>query len=187
MRRYVSLVLCTALFLGPQAVPADGLTLTGGKIAKFVDEDGTGEDKAIIKFARDPVIQQPLPIPACPNESSIRLLSERHDIGVVPLGCNSWRPAAGGFKYVDKEGLFGGVQKIFIKPTPKGGTLLLKLKGENYGFNAVNGPIDYIEARLTIGATHYCGRFQVPPSAQRKNDASGVIFKGPSSACLPPD
>jgi hypothetical protein len=185
MRRYVSLVLCTALLLGFQTAPASGLVLTGGRIAKFLDKDGTENDKAIIKFARDPAIQEPLPVANCPNPSSIRLVTDQHDIGVVPLGCNLWRPAGSGFKYIDKDGLFGGVQKILIKPTPNGGTLLIKLKGDNYGLNAINGPINYLEAHLTIGATDYCGRFQVPPSTQKKNDLSKVIFKGPSTACIP--
>lgn len=184
MRHYVSLALCTALFFASRAAPAQATTLTHGQIAKFVDRAGTGNDKAIIKFARDQAIAEPLPNASCPTESSIRLITDRHDIGVVPLGCNLWRPTGDGFKYVDKEGQFGGVQRIIVKPTANGGTLLIKLKGDNYGFDAINGPIDFLEVHLTIGAIQYCGRFQVPQSTRKKNDPNKVIFKGSSTGCL---
>jgi hypothetical protein len=183
MRRYVSLMLGAALFLGFQTAPVQGLTLTGGKTAKFLDRSFTDKDKVIIKFTRDPAIVEPLPIATCPNQSSIRLVTDRHDIGVIPLGCNLWSPAGGGFKYVDKEGLFGGVQKILIRPTRNGGLLLIKLKGDNYGFNAIDGPINFIEAHLSIGGTEYCGRFEEPTSRRKTNDPDRVIFKGPSTGC----
>jgi hypothetical protein len=186
MRGYVSLVLFSTLLLSFETIPARGLTLTGGKVAKFFDNSGTEDDKAIIKFSRDLAIVEPLPIADCPNQSSLRLVTDRHDIGVVPLGCSLWRPIGNGFKYIDKEGLFGGVQKILIEPTSNGGTLLIKLKGDNYGLNAINDPVDYVEAHLTIGATEYCGRFEAAPSKQKKSGPNKVIFKGPSTACVPP-
>lgn len=184
MRRDVSFVLLTIALFGLQPAPSWGRSLSGGKIAKFLDQGGTDQDKAIIKFSREPAIAEPLPDASCPHESSIRLVTDRHDIGVVPLGCTLWRPAGNGLKYLDKEGLFGGVQKILVRATPKGGTVLLRLKGDNYGLSAIDGPIDFIEVHLTIGATQYCGRFAAPLSTQRKNDPARVIFKGPSTACV---
>lgn len=185
MRHHISLVLCAALLLAGWAIPAQAITLTSGRIAKFADQAGTNKDRAILKFVRDSGITAPVPIPSCPNQSSIRLVTDQHDIGVVPLGCNLWRPIANGFKYADKDGLFGGVQKILLRATPKGGVLAIKLKGDNYGFSPIGGPVEFIEAHLKIDQTEYCGRFEIPPSTRKRNDPAKVTFKGPSVACVP--
>ena len=64
--------------------------------------------------------------------------------------------------------------------------LILKLKGDAYGAVALAGPEDWVEARLHIGTTTYCGRFEVGTSEVKKNDPGKVILKGPSIPCIPP-
>ena len=118
--------------------------------------------------------------------SEYRLITNRHDSGPIALDCARWKTAgSSGFKYLDK-GLFAGGLKVGkIKSTSKGGLLLLKWKGFNYGQIAIDGPIDYVETRLTIEGTEYCGRFESPPSDEKKNEPAKIIFKGPSTACSP--
>ena len=64
--------------------------------------------------------------------------------------------------------------------------MLLKFKGDDYGQYAFSGPIAFMEARLTLNGTEYCGRFESPPSDVKKNEAEKIIFKGPSLACQEP-
>ena len=77
------------------------------------------------------------------------------------------------------------MQKIQVKPGANGGKLLIKIRGDNYGVNAIAGPISYLEARLTIGATEYCARFEAPTSTFKKNVSDQILIKGPSKPCSP--
>jgi hypothetical protein len=72
----------------------------------------------------------------------------------------------------------GGVYKVIYKF----GKLIIKLKGPNYA--AIGGPIDYLEAGLTVGDQTVCGRFD---RNFRRNDSSTVLIRGPSRACVPAD
>jgi len=175
------------MFLVGAAGPAWSVDLLAGKIAKFRDKSGTVKDKALIKFVKDPAIVLPIPSPICPGISSFRILTNRHDSGEIALPCSFWKTSGSkGFKFADKSAQHFGLKTAKIKSGPNGGLLLLKLKGTEYGTNAIDGPIDYVEARLTLNGTEYCGRFQAPPSDQTKNDPDKIIFKGPSKVCEPP-
>lgn len=180
MRRsfIVALVACTAA-----AVPAGAVDLTAGKIAKLKNRPGT-DDQAIVKVVKDAGIAFPIPNPACAAASEVRLRTNLHDV-IAPLDCTLWVPKGLGYAYTDPLGFNGGVQKIFVKPGANGGKLLIKIRGDNYGANAIAGPITYLEARLTIGTTEYCARFESPPSTFKKNALDQIIIKGPSKPCTP--
>ncbi len=181
------LVLTLALATLTMAAPASrAIDLTAGKIAKFSDKPGLVKDKALVKFVKDLAIVAPLPDPTCPGTSSYRLITNNQDTGPIGLNCANWKTAgSSGYKYLDKGLVAGGLKVGKVKATSKGGLLLLKWKDFNYGQIAIGGPVDYVEARLTIDGTEYCGRFESPPSEVKKNEAEKVIFKGPSTACGP--
>lgn len=163
------------------AGPAPGISLSFGRVAKFKNKDGTSKDKAIIKFVKDPNLSPPFPNPRCPNASSVRILTDRHYLS-IPLDCQYWVLTNKGFRYKDKFATAGGVQKILLKNNK----LLIKLKGDGYGVNAIDGPVDFVEAELDVEGTAYCGRFEEPTSQLKKNEVDKVIFKGPSDPCIPP-
>lgn len=182
--KFAGLGLAIGLIVAAPAVHA--VDLTAGRVAKFLNKPGTVNDKALAKFVKDTAIAQPLPNPVCPGASSFRLRTDRHDTGAIQLACENWKAAgANGFKYIDKSRSAGGLQVAAIKSGGNGGGLLMKWKGFHYGQIAIDGPIDFIETRLEIGGTEYCGRFETPPSQFKKNELAKVIIKGPSKPCNP--
>jgi hypothetical protein len=176
----VAALVSSLVVLCAFAAPAPGITLSAGKVAKFKNKDGTSKDKATITFVKDPNLSPPFPSPNCPATSALRILTDQHDL-TIPLDCQYWELTNVGFSYKDKLATAGGVQKILLKS----GKLLIKLKGDNYGANVIDGPVDYVEVELNIAGTAYCGRFEDPPSVLKKNDMDQVQFKGPSTACIP--
>jgi hypothetical protein len=157
---------------------AQGQTvLTGGRLAKLKDRPGNTRDNVAVKFAQEPALFS-IVNPACPQVSSVRLkASNGRQINVV-LPCERWRARSNGFQYADSMAAHGGVYKIIYKF----GKLIIKLKGPNYA--AIGGPLDYLEAGLTVGDQTVCGRFD---RNFRRNDSSTVLIQGPSSACQPLD
>lgn len=183
MRNLLALALACMAITGTNAHAVD---LSAGKIVKFLNKEGPLKDKALVKFVKDPAIVAPLPDPTCPGTSNYRLITDRHDTGAIPLNCTNWKAAgSSGYKYLDKGLSAGGLKIAKLKATSSGGQLLLKWKGFNYGQIAIDGPIDYVEARLTVDGTEFCGRFESPPSEEKKNELAKVIFKGPSTGCAP--
>lgn len=184
MRKALAVGGIVALLVGIPA--AQAVDLTGGRVAKFLNKAGTVNDKALVKFVKDPAIVAPLPAPTCPGTSTFRLITDRHDTGPIALSCTNWKAAgASGFNYIDKARAAGGLQVGKIKAAANGGALLLKWKGFHYGLISIDGPVDYVEARLTIDGTEFCGRFETPPSTFKKNEFAKVIINGPSLACQP--
>ncbi len=184
MRKLLSVGGIVGLLVGVPA--AQAVDLSGGRVAKFINKAGTVNDKALVKFVKDPAVVAPLPAPTCPGNSHFRLVTNRHDTGPVALNCANWTAAgANGFKYIDKARLAGGLQVGKLKATANGGMLLLKWKGFHYGQISIDGPVDYVEARLTVAGTEYCGRFESPPAEYKKNEFAKVILKGASVPCQP--
>lgn len=177
-RSLLIVALCAAA-----AGPAAAVNLTAGKIAKFKDKSGTASDKGLVKVIKDAAIVEPLPAPVCPTASSVRLTTNVSDV-TRPLDCSAWLVKGSGFGYLNAIDP-GGVQKILFKPTASGGNLIIKMKGDGYGANALAGPITYLEVRFTVGATEYCARFEAPPSTFTKNAIDQVLVKGPSKPCVP--
>ena len=184
MKNPIRLVLGLSLALSVFAGPAVGVSLSAGRIAKFKNGAGTASDKALIKFVADPNILPPFPNPQCPAASFLRVTTDSQDIGPVALTCGAWKLTGSGYVYKDSTGSAGGVVKILFQP--RSGKLLIELKGDNYGANAIAGPVAFAEVELDLDATSYCGRFEDPPSTLKKNSSDLVMFKGPSTACVAP-
>lgn len=164
--------------------PAFGIDLGGGKSATFKDPAGTSKDSARVVFSRDPGLVDPLPDPRA-EASTLQITSDTASSGDVVLDPSFWTPAgASGFVYNDTTGSRGGIRKIVVASSPKGGKLSVLAKGDAYGATAITGPVGFVQVRLSIGSSHsYCGRFESPPSTAVKNRADLVSFKGPSGAC----
>jgi hypothetical protein len=109
-----ALVAALVLLLSSTALAA---SLTGGRIAKFIDKDGTSRDSAVVKFVRDPGIVAPLPDPTA-DASWVRLVSDTTDTCTVFLDSTRWRRAGDGFvyKFPRKESPPGGIFKVVFKP-----------------------------------------------------------------------
>jgi len=173
-----------ALVLGAMPAMADDITMTAGKILKLKDKPGTGSDQALVKFIKEPALIPAPPSPLCPAVTTVQLRSDSGNVE-TQLDCNNWSATGSGWVYRDVTGSSGGVQKIILTTKITGGKLLLKLRGDNYGAVALAGGVDYVEARLIIDATSYCGRFESPPGLFKKNDPDKVVAKGPSIQCSP--
>jgi hypothetical protein len=174
-----------AIIAAAASAQATDVALTAGKLAKLLDKAGTTSDQATIKFIKDPALQGVLPGPLCPVASTVRLRTDTTDV-LIPLDCSHWNLTGSGYLYRDPTGAQGGVQKVQLTSKSTGGKLMFKLKGDPYGAAAVGGPVAFFEAYLTIGTTEYCGRFEAPTSTFKKNLATLVLAKGPSTACIPP-
>lgn len=176
-------IMGLTLFAAP-SVPAQ-IALTGGKVAKFLNATDDARDKATVKFVRDPGIVDPLPDPVT-LPSSVRIQSDSADSGPIALDMGKWTAAGAGFKYNDPAATQLGIFKILFKPGGSGGKLLIKAKGPNYGAQAIDGPVVFVEVSLTVGSVTYCGRFATPPSTAVRNQAGKVILKNGSGPCVPP-
>lgn len=166
-------------------VAAGQTTLAQGRVARLLKPADAAKNKAVVRFAKDPNIVAPLPDPTT-LPSSVRIRSDTGDTGVINLDMAKWVAAGTGFKYVDPDGTQTGVFKVLFKPGSSGGKLIIKAKGLNYNPVALDGPVSFVEAAFQVGTAAYCGRFQVPPSIEKRNEAGKVILRGPSTACIPP-
>lgn len=169
-------------------LPAQGadVTLRFGRIAKLKNKDGTASDQAIVKFVKESGLTAAIPSPLCPATSSIGLTTDTQDL-LIDLDCALWTPSgSSGFSYKDPTGSRGGVTQVKVASKTTGGKLLIKLRGDQYGATAISGPIPSLEVSLTIAGLSYCGRFAPPNSTLVKNEASQILIKGPSSACIAP-
>ncbi|MGE5319217.1 MAG: hypothetical protein ACM3KD_03455 [Hyphomicrobiaceae bacterium] len=185
MQRTLGLMVAIVLTIGSAPAGAADIALTAGKVAKLKDKAGTASDKATIKFVKEPALNGVLPSPLCPSTSSVRLKTDGDEI-LTLLDCNNWRAVSAGYIYDDPLASLGGVAQIKFSSKPTGGKLQFKIRGDQYGVNAIGGPIAFLETQLTVATVSYCGHFEAPPSTFKKNLADSVIIKGPSSACIPP-
>lgn len=183
MRRILAAGLAIGLALSAAPASAAETTLRFGRIAKLKDKDGTAKDQVIVKFVKESGLTSALPSPLCPAASAIRLTTDAREVE-IPLACGSWAATGSGFAYKDPTGSAGGVTKINFFSKPTGGKMLIKIKGDNYGVDAIGGPIAALEVALDVAADSYCGRFAPPGSPFIKNQADQILIKGPSNACL---
>jgi hypothetical protein len=170
------LLAALALLLPSPSLAED---LTGGRVAKFLDKDGTAKDRALVGFVRDTAIVAPLPDPTV-DTSSLRMLSDTADTCTVYLDQSNWKPSGSGFVYRFplRESPPGGIFNVIFKPGHSGGKLIIRAKGDGYGTNAIFGPVAYAQAEFSVGATTYSGRFQSPPAKEISNTAEKILFAG---------
>lgn len=163
---------------------AGGIDLLQGKLVKLVDREGTLNDRADFKFAKDMSLSGSLPNGACPAASSVTLRTDSQTLGPISLNCSLWysNSKETARMYRDKA-LSTPIQQVVLKSAPTGGKMQIKAKGLNYGTSPLHGPIMWAEAELVVNGVTYCGRFQSPPSTVRRNDEVQVLFVGPSTAC----
>jgi hypothetical protein len=175
-----------AVLLASLTADAADIALVGGKSLKLKDKAGTVFDQAQVTFSKDSGLSATLPDPRCPAVSFVQISSDTGDT-MAPLDCSKW-VAAGptGYKYDNPTPGPGGVLKAKISSKATGGKLKIKMGTAAYGTDSIPGPVGYVEVRIGIQSTTYCGRFAAPTSTFKKNQADQVGVKGPSFACIPP-
>lgn len=167
MRSWLSVTASVAAFT---VVPAHGLQLlTHGKTAVFRDK---ADDSALIRFGRNRALAQ-LIDPTCTgvHPSAVKVSAYESNVVVthvdVPLACDKWRPARGGFLYEDA----GGPVRRIVYTSRK---LVVQLKG----FPPITGPVGYVELWLTLGDERLLGRFH----DFRRNEAAHIVARKPSTS-----
>ena len=174
MKTWIAVILLVLAGSGALPIRAAELPLTGGKQGKFIDRPGTTADLGLVKFSGEPVLIAP-PSPLCPARSFVQLRSSNQDNGLVELNCGWWSGSGDSFKYRDRSAVSGGVEQIQLKK----GRLKIKFRSANYV--PLVGPAAWIETRLMVGSSSFCGRF----ATFKRNEPTLVMATAPSTACAP--
>jgi len=167
-------VLLLTAALAPSAASADLVVLTGGKVAKFQNREGTARDAGVVKFQGDPR----LPRPTSPGGAFVTVqvasypqATNRVTYGpVIELPPDVWRRKGKTWVYTDEDGTRGGLRKMLLG----GKTLLIKWKGD--GFTPPPGPAGYVEVWVELEGRRYLGRFH----DFKKNDVTALVTRKPS-------
>jgi cysteine-rich repeat protein len=173
-----SLLALAAVSLAPGRAAAF-VDLTGGTRLSTRDAANPASDKITFKFVRDLALQAIPESPLCPAASSLRFVTDGHTSVAQPLDCTKWTISGPGFRYKDSPGGPGSLRKILLRP----GRLIVTLKGAPYASDPVTGPAAFVETRLTIGSTDFCGRWAEPPGEVKRNQADKIQILGPTAAC----
>lgn len=169
--RVVALAVTVALV--PGVAGAAGFTLVAvGKTAAFRD-GGPGQRSGAVRVGRDPALAG-APDPRCPASSHVDLESYPdatvrvvRPVDVV-LDCAKWRPARGGWAYADPVGPVRAIRY-------GGRGIRIAFAGDAV---ALQGPVGYVQAQLTVGATRYRVRFH----NFRRNAADAITTRRPTAA-----
>jgi len=153
LRRLILAIVMTAVCVGSAPAQTPVPLVEGKQAAKFKDGG------AAVAFGKNPSITD-FPDPQCDqfgqpiNKSVLEIRTDHQDF-IYELPCQNWalRPAAGQFRYFDGAGSVGGITKLEWKSV----SLKIEFKTEN--FVPLTTPVTFLEARLIIGDTDYCGRF----------------------------
>jgi hypothetical protein len=127
---------------------------------------------ALVRVGRDRALRG-LQDPVCPQRSSLRFALSRRGAdfenhGEMMLPCAGWRHQGHRRRYVGDPG--SGVEEIVF------GANGLRIRAGGPGFEAVAGPVAYVEVWLTVGSERYLVRFH----RFRQNDAAGIVTHRPS-------
>jgi cysteine-rich repeat protein len=175
LHRVIVLIVTISVGLGV-AIAQVPEPLVAGRTALFKDSTTPGRDQAKVTFTRDSGLFS-LDDPTCdgsPMGAFVRLSTSEQVNPQVFLPCENWTSSGSGFRYKDKAGTAGGVQKVLYKL----GKLSIKAKGPAYTPPIV-GPVSFADVRFDVGDEHYCGRF----STFTRNQANQVRAAGPTEAC----
>jgi hypothetical protein len=158
-----------------------------GRVARIKDALNDNRDAASVAFRPDPNLMT-LFSPLCPSTTAVRIVTSKADTGFVTLPCEGWQVVRGGYRYVDRLGLVGGVRRVVYKTGALGGRLKIKFRGVNYAArvgSAPTGAVSFIEGMFKVNATTYCGRF----TRALRNDPNRVYFVGGTEQCqnVPPE
>src|SRR5262245_48132677 len=177
------LLSCSLLALAAGSLAPGGaaafIDLTGGTRLVTRDRANPASDKISFKFVGDLALQAIPESPLCPKASVIRFVTDGHTSVAEPLDCAKWSISGPGFLYKDAPGGPGSLRKILLRP----GRLIVTLKGAPYADDPVVGPAAFVETRLTIGSTDYCGRWAEPPGDVKRNLPDKIQILGPTTAC----
>jgi len=170
----VAALVATALL----AAPGHGADLLHGKKLTLRDKANPKQDGVSFTYRKDPGLFT-LADPTCGsgNTTSIQIVTSAGAGPTVVLPCASFKLSGGGFRYAAKSGGPGGVRSLSVRA----GTLTMRAAGPPYV--ALGGPVSWVETRFRIGTTTYCGRFEQPPSAFKRNQADLVSASGPTAPC----
>jgi len=163
-----------AVLAAAAASAADLVVLTGGKVAKFQDRDGTARDAGVVKFQGDPRL--PRPTSAGGAFVTVQVASYPQSTNLVAYGPvielppDVWRRKGENWVYADKDGARGGLRKMVL------GAKKLLIKWQGDGFTPPPGPAGYVEVWIELEGTRYLGRFH----DFKKNDATALITRKPS-------
>ena len=104
------------------------------------------------EFSREPALTD-FPDPRCPTDSLLQVRTE-HDSKDIPLACEKWTLdlKRGKYVYDDPEASGGNVGHIEWHSV----SLAVDIVDDQA---LVVGPVSFVEARLVVGATAYCARF----------------------------
>lgn len=180
IRVFVSSFLVATCVLHTTPTALAFTDLAGGKT--LIAREHLISKKDLLKFKyKDPAIDA-LVDPTCAggNPSSLQILTSNGAKASVALPCANWKASGSAFIYKAPLGDVGGVRTIKYKA----GLLTAKIQDSDYSSDPVIGPIDWIETRVNLGSTSYCGRWEAPPSSIKTNLVNKVKFKGPTGPCL---
>ena len=111
MRDAYKLVVCAVVLLVGGAAQGQQ-TLTGGRVAKFKNANGSKPGKAVVKFVRDAALSE-IESPSCDKDISLRIVASNGYDVTTALPCggeeSGWKAVKNGFKYTDKTASYGGV------------------------------------------------------------------------------
>ena len=141
--------------------------LSQGRALTAVNRTNPKSDRISFNWVRDPVLQTIPSSPLCPTQTKIRVVTDTEVLPEVALDCSKWAIAGTGFVYKDSSSATGLRHVLRLRP----GTLSVLLKGPGYTEDPIDGPVAFVETRVQVGATEYCGRWAAPPGKLRKNDA----------------
>jgi arylsulfatase A-like enzyme len=177
----VTLVLAIiGVCIGGRSAAALEVALTSARShATLLHRTVPDQSRALVEWADDPALANPVAPPVCPSTVSVEIATDVGSTGPLLLPCGNWHAAGGGYIYEDGAALVGGVRDVQLGRRG----LKLHLQGPHYAPST--GPVAFIEARVAVGGTRYCGRFVAPPSRFVANGPGTILIRGPSTACAP--
>jgi cysteine-rich repeat protein len=177
LRLVSSLLAAIALASAPRA--AAFTDLTQGRALTAVDRTNPKSDRIGFNWTRDPALLAIPHSPLCPTETKLRIVTDAEVLPELTLDCSKWTISGAGFVYKDSVPTTGLRRVLRLRA----GSLSVMVKGPGYSEDPIDGPVAFVETRVRIGATEYCGRWAQPPGKIRKNVAGTTRIAGPTAAC----
>jgi len=173
-------VVALAVTVGAVPGPAAAFTdLTQGRSLTAVDRPNPKSDRITFNWTRDPALFAIPQSPLCPAQTKIRIVTDTEVLPELALDCSKWAIAGTGFVYKDVVPTTGVRRVLRLRS----GTLSVLLKGPGYSEDPIGGPVGFVETRVRVGTTEYCGRWAEPPGRIRKNVPGTTRIGGPTAAC----